>query len=211
MGADAGAAVKAISASRVDVGLVREDHRDVAVVHPELGLAVVAGAVELTAASSSAAGAVSALGEHFARAGGIGGSGAGLLSRLAGSVEAARRHALSSAAPSLSLVAAATASDSIAVVRTGSARCFSLRDGRIEALVASPDEAEASVLRTARPGDAYVLCTQGLWGTVGLETMGAILSVCTDPAEACDRLVGAAWAAGGLDEIAVAVVRLLLA
>lgn len=59
-----------------------------------------------------------------------------------------------------------------------------------------------------KPGDVYLLCSDGLWGAVRAELVALILSTAPDAASACQKLVGAAWAGGGLDNIGGAVVRL---
>jgi PPM family protein phosphatase len=71
----------------------------------------------------------------------------------------------------------------------------------------SGSEGEIRVLR-GEPGDAFLLCSDGLWGTVGERTIGDIIDTAMDADEACERLLGAAWVSGGLDSIGVAVVRL---
>jgi protein phosphatase len=59
------------------------------------------------------------------------------------------------------------------------------------------------------PGDVYLLCSDGLWGIVADHVIGALLGAAQDADQACERLVGAAWAGGGLDNIGIAVARLL--
>jgi PPM family protein phosphatase len=60
-------------------------------------------------------------------------------------------------------------------------------------------------VREARPGDRYLLCTDGLTGPVGrLETLQEALSL-PDPQEAVDRLVELALRGGGPDNITVIV------
>lgn len=59
------------------------------------------------------------------------------------------------------------------------------------------------------PGDALVLCTDGLNGLVGEESLAKMLSVAgpCPVAEVATRLVDAALEAGGTDNVTVAVVR----
>ncbi|MFP5219218.1 MAG: PP2C family protein-serine/threonine phosphatase [Actinomycetes bacterium] len=60
-------------------------------------------------------------------------------------------------------------------------------------------------VREARPGDRYLLCTDGLTGPVGRrETLQEALEL-EDPQEACDRLVQLALRGGGPDNITVVV------
>lgn len=59
------------------------------------------------------------------------------------------------------------------------------------------------------PGDVFLLCSDGLWGGVADATMAGILAAAKDAEESCERLMGAAWASGGLDNIGIAVVRLV--
>lgn len=73
------------------------------------------------------------------------------------------------------------------------------------------DEGVAPDMLIARcePGDVYLLCSDGLWGTASGNEIARILAGAEDAEEACEGLVGAAWAGGGLDNIGVAVVRLV--
>lgn len=60
-------------------------------------------------------------------------------------------------------------------------------------------------VREVRPGDRYLLCTDGLTGPVGrLETLQEALQI-ADPQEACDRLVQLALRGGGPDNVTVIV------
>lgn len=60
-----------------------------------------------------------------------------------------------------------------------------------------------------QPGDVFLLCSDGLWSSVSGNVMAGILGAAQDARAACERLVGAAWAGGGLDNIGIAVVRLV--
>jgi serine/threonine protein phosphatase PrpC len=68
--------------------------------------------------------------------------------------------------------------------------------------------ADISVVR-CEPGDVFLLCSDGLWGSAASEVIAAVLGTARDASEACERLVRAAWAGGGLDNIGLAVVRLV--
>jgi PPM family protein phosphatase len=60
-------------------------------------------------------------------------------------------------------------------------------------------------VREARPGDRYLLCTDGLTGPVGRkETLQEALAI-ADPQEACERLVQLALRGGGPDNVTVVV------
>jgi PPM family protein phosphatase len=59
------------------------------------------------------------------------------------------------------------------------------------------------------PGDVYLLCTDGLWGTLSNKGIASILGSAEDADAACEKLVEAALGCGGHDNIGVAVVRLV--
>lgn len=59
------------------------------------------------------------------------------------------------------------------------------------------------------PGDIFLLCSDGLWGCVSQAEITRALAEADGAAQACDKLISAAWAGGGLDNIAVAVARLV--
>ncbi|HVM26462.1 MAG TPA: protein phosphatase 2C domain-containing protein [Mycobacteriales bacterium] len=60
-------------------------------------------------------------------------------------------------------------------------------------------------VREARPGDRYLLCTDGLTGPVGRkETLQEALGI-ADPEQACERLVQLALRGGGPDNVTVVV------
>ena len=60
-------------------------------------------------------------------------------------------------------------------------------------------------VREVRPGDRYLLCTDGLTGPVGrVETLQEALEI-ADPQESCDRLVQLALRGGGPDNVTVIV------
>jgi PPM family protein phosphatase len=64
-------------------------------------------------------------------------------------------------------------------------------------------------VREARPGDRYLLCTDGLTGPVGRkETLQEALEI-DDPRQACERLVQLALRGGGPDNVTVVVADVL--
>jgi serine/threonine protein phosphatase PrpC len=65
-------------------------------------------------------------------------------------------------------------------------------------------EADLS-LRTAIPGDRYLLCSDGLWSVVDDERLQAALAAGTAPEQTVQSLVDLAYAAGAPDNIAVVV------
>ena len=73
----------------------------------------------------------------------------------------------------------------------------------LRALLGSEVEPDVSV-REARPGDRYLLCTDGLTDVVSAETIGETLRI-ADPQEAADRLVELALRGGGPDNVTVIV------
>lgn len=62
--------------------------------------------------------------------------------------------------------------------------------------------------RRLPPMSRLVLCSDGLWGVIGDERIHQILLDCSDPQEACDRLVSAANDNGGPDNITVIIVQM---
>ncbi|WP_432564941.1 PP2C family protein-serine/threonine phosphatase [Kineococcus sp. SYSU DK003] len=66
------------------------------------------------------------------------------------------------------------------------------------------DEADVSV-REARPGDRYLLCSDGLSGVVSHDTLAETLSAGMDPDATCQRLVELALRGGGPDNISCVV------
>ena len=66
--------------------------------------------------------------------------------------------------------------------------------------------AEPDVQTTdVRPGDSYLLCSDGLYEPLSEQTIAALLDA--PPSEACRTLVDAAYAAGSRDNISAIVVR----
>ncbi|HEV2087414.1 MAG TPA: protein phosphatase 2C domain-containing protein [Cryptosporangiaceae bacterium] len=63
-------------------------------------------------------------------------------------------------------------------------------------------------VREARPGDRYLLCSDGLSGVVSLETMAEATRI-EDPREAADRLIQLALRGGGPDNITCIVADIL--
>lgn len=62
---------------------------------------------------------------------------------------------------------------------------------------------------TLSPGQAVLLCSDGLSGMVGDETLWELWRTSASPQEACDRMVEAANSAGGNDNISVVIVHMV--
>lgn len=72
----------------------------------------------------------------------------------------------------------------------------------------SKEEVEPTMsIEVLEPGDLYILCSDGLWGSVPDEQMKRILGSTTDIEGACQLLIDAANEAGGPDNITVVLVR----
>jgi serine/threonine protein phosphatase PrpC len=77
------------------------------------------------------------------------------------------------------------------------------------ALGAGGQHVEADLaLRTALPGDRYLLCSDGLSAIVDRHAMRSALASAPEPGEAVDRLVELAYAAGAPDNIACVVAHI---
>src|SRR5436190_1295185 len=73
----------------------------------------------------------------------------------------------------------------------------------------SKDDLEPDVyVNKAAAGDLYLLCTDGLWGSVRDARIADILRSTSDVEAACQLLIDAANEAGGPDNITVLLVRL---
>jgi len=73
----------------------------------------------------------------------------------------------------------------------------------------SKDELEPDVyVNKVAAGDLYLLCSDGLWGSVSDAKMATILQSTDDIEAACQLLVDAANEAGGPDNITALLVRL---
>ncbi|HEY6481002.1 MAG TPA: protein phosphatase 2C domain-containing protein [Streptosporangiaceae bacterium] len=66
-------------------------------------------------------------------------------------------------------------------------------------------------LREARPGDRYLLCSDGLHGVADADAIGRVLLTVTDPDRAAADLVALAIANGGPDNITVIIADVLAA
>ncbi len=62
--------------------------------------------------------------------------------------------------------------------------------------------------RRLPPSSRLLLCSDGLWGVIGDEKIGEILAECSDPQEACDRMIAAANGKGGPDNITAVLVQM---
>jgi PPM family protein phosphatase len=79
----------------------------------------------------------------------------------------------------------------------------------VRALGAGGPHVEADLaLRTAVPGDRYLLCSDGLSAVVDREALRATLSGNEDPERTVRRLIDLGYAAGAPDNIACVVADL---
>jgi serine/threonine protein phosphatase PrpC len=79
----------------------------------------------------------------------------------------------------------------------------------VRALGAGWPQVEADLaLRTALPGDRYLLCSDGLSAVVGRESLRTALIATEDPEQTMRRLIDLAYAAGAPDNIACVVADL---
>lgn len=62
--------------------------------------------------------------------------------------------------------------------------------------------------RRMPPASRLLLCSDGLWGVIGDDGIARILGETPDPQEACDKLVMAANAAGGHDNITAVLIQM---
>jgi serine/threonine protein phosphatase PrpC len=79
---------------------------------------------------------------------------------------------------------------------------------RLTRYAGHPDEPEPDVLNVSlRPGDIYLLCTDGVADQLSFERLTQVLGSATDPAEAAHLLLGDTLAAGGADNATAVVIR----
>jgi protein phosphatase len=72
----------------------------------------------------------------------------------------------------------------------------------------SKEDVEPSVyVKTFAPGDRYLVCSDGLWGSVPDDHLAQIASSSDDVEQACQALLDAANEAGGPDNITAVLVR----
>jgi protein phosphatase len=67
--------------------------------------------------------------------------------------------------------------------------------------ITGQDVEPSLTVREARPGDRYLLCSDGLSGVVSDETLANTLTAYVDPRECADRLIDLALRGGGPDNI----------
>lgn len=112
------------------------------------------------------------------------------------------------------LIALMFAHGHVAIKNNSKSRCYRVRNERVEnfnhlvaqqSLVGAPN---AGVSAT-RPGDVYLLCSEGLWRAVSSNVLQEVTYKSQHAQDACRALIGTAWANGGLDDLAVVVVRVV--
>jgi len=236
-------------AAKTDRGLVRQSNQDVAVVVPDLQLAVVADGVgghrDGEVASQLA---VTSFVEVFRRLGGPAETLATTCDRVLAAFRLANEgiglHASASGPQGLgtTLVVAVFAGAHAIVANVGDSRCYRLRTElelltedhsmaaeakrnpdrytveQFEVAVRSinvltrcvdgrPDLSIDMQVISVQPEDVFLLCSDGLWGCVKPEMIGAIIRTSDDPEDACARMIEAACTGGGRDNIAAAIVH----
>jgi serine/threonine protein phosphatase PrpC len=147
--------------------------------------------------------------------------------------EVARRAAEDPARQGMgtTLTAMLRSGDQVAIAHIGDSRAFLLRGGRLRQITEDhtiahlvsdatdalapvltryldgrPDRSPDLVLRELRPGDRYLLCSDGLSPEVADDAISDVLATAADPAEAVRQLVGLADEAGAPDNVTVIVV-----
>ena len=72
----------------------------------------------------------------------------------------------------------------------------------------SKEDVEPELLvDTIQEGDIFLLCSEGLWGSVPDQKIAAIIGSTADIEAACQLLIDAANEAGGPDNISAVLVR----
>jgi len=128
------------------------------------------------------------------------------------------------------LTAMLRSGDRVALVHIGDSRAFRLRDGQLRQVTEDhvmgnlvsnagplapvltryldgrPDRSPDLGLRELRPGDRYLICSDGLSPVVGAGLISDALGAAADPAEAVRMLVALAEAAGAPDNISLIVI-----
>jgi PPM family protein phosphatase len=120
--------------------------------------------------------------------------------------------------------------DRFALAHIGDSRAFRLREGQLGQITEDhvmgklvsnagylapvlsryldgrPDRSPDLSIREARPGDRYMICSDGLSPVVGATAIRDVLVSAADPGEAVRRLVALAEDAGGPDNVSVIVI-----
>lgn len=128
------------------------------------------------------------------------------------------------------LTAMLRSGDQAALVHIGDSRAFRLRDGQLRQMTEDhvmgklvsnagalapvltryldgrPDRSPDLGLRELRPGDRYLLCSDGLSPIVPSVSIRGVLVAAADPGEAVRQLVALAEEAGGPDNVSVIVI-----
>ena len=220
-----------VAAAASETGLVRESNEDAAYsgrwlyavadglgghAAGEVASTAVIGSVRLHDADAGQAGLLETLGRAVLQA----------------SSEVARKAAEDPARRGMgtTLTAMLWSGDRFALAHIGDSRAFRLREGRLEQITEDhvmgklvsnagylapvlsryldgrPDRSPDLSIREARPGDRYLLCSDGLSPVVGTEAIREVLASAAGPGEAVGELLALAEEAGGPDNISVIVV-----
>ncbi|MFC4009980.1 PP2C family protein-serine/threonine phosphatase [Nonomuraea purpurea] len=83
-----------------------------------------------------------------------------------------------------------------------------VREGRLTRFVGMPGEVVPGIsVHELSAGDRFLLCTDGLTGSVDDEALGAILNTAADLEGVCERLINSAAAGGTIDDVSVIAVQ----
>lgn len=128
------------------------------------------------------------------------------------------------------LTAVLWTTDRLALAHIGDSRAFRFRDGQLSQLTEDhvmgklvsnagrlapvlsryldgrPDRSPDLSVREFRPGDRYLLCSDGLSPVVRTELIKSVLAAAADPQEVVRRLVALADEAGGPDNVTVVAI-----
>lgn len=224
-------ALVTVAAAASETGLVRQNNEDAAYSGRWL-YAVADGMGGHAAGEVASAAAIGSLRTHDAKVAPGALIEALRLAVMEANAEVARQAAEDPARVGMgtTLTAMLWSGDRAALVHIGDSRAFRFWDGQLRQLTEDhvlgnlvsnagslapvlsryldgrPDRSPDLVLRELRPGDRYLLCSDGLSPVVGTAAIGAVLAAAAGPGDAVRQLVALAEEAGGPDNVSVIVI-----
>lgn len=223
------------AAARSDKGLSRASNQDAVLAQPSDVFAIADGMGGYEGGDVSSRLALDTLREALEGAGrgerpvpAVPARGAELVHGIWMANEAVRRQA-GAAISGTTLVAARFSPNKrhVYIANVGDSRCYRIRDGRATLLtsdhtaggqgpgsrdlvraVGAKDALEVDlIVDHTRPGDHYLLCSDGLWGAVPEQRLVSIVRSCTDLERTVRQLVAEAVCAGTRDDVSAVLVR----